>query len=107
MFGVTAQMIAILTEQNVQTSLASLQKTDITILPELGDITAADFARATEAVAIGAQAARKAAPRLQRLSLTEAEYHAWHARFEHLENTLAPERIDAVRIGQTKRSTRR
>ena len=35
--GVTGQMLSILTEQNVQASLASLKPTDILISPELGD----------------------------------------------------------------------
>lgn len=41
--GVTAQMVNILTEQNVQASLASLRPNDILIEPELGDFSAADF----------------------------------------------------------------
>ena len=42
-FGVTGQMINILTEQNVRASLASLKPTDILIQPELGDFSAGDF----------------------------------------------------------------
>ena len=38
--GVTGQMINILTEQNVQASLASLRPGDILILPQLGDFSA-------------------------------------------------------------------
>ncbi len=37
--GVTGQMLSILTEQNVQASLASLKSTDILITPELGDFS--------------------------------------------------------------------
>ncbi|NCA88568.1 MAG: patatin [Gammaproteobacteria bacterium] len=81
--GVTGQMIAILTEQNVQVSLKELDpQRDVLILPELGDITAADFDRAPEAIAVGEAAARKMAPQLARYRLGEAEYAAWHrARF--------------------------
>lgn len=81
--GVTGQMIAILTEQNVQVSLKQLDpQRDVLILPELGDITAADFDRAPEAIAVGEAAARKMAPQLARYRLGEAEYAAWHrARF--------------------------
>jgi NTE family protein len=43
-FGVTGQMLSILTEQNVQTSLASLKATDILISPELGDFSTASTA---------------------------------------------------------------
>ncbi len=76
--GVTGQMIAILTEQNVQVSLKQIDpKRDVLIVPDLGDITASDFARAADAIATGVAAARKAAPQLVRYSLSEAEYAAW------------------------------
>ena len=42
-FGVAGQMLSILTEQNVQTSLGLLKPTDILISPELGDFSTADF----------------------------------------------------------------
>ena len=76
--GVTGQMIAILTEQNVQASLKQIDpKRDVLIVPNLGDITSSDFARAPEAIATGVAAARKAAPQLARFSLSEEEYAAW------------------------------
>ncbi|HRW66766.1 MAG TPA: patatin-like phospholipase family protein [Candidatus Competibacter sp.] len=76
--GVTGQMIAILTEQNVQASLKQIDpKRDVLIVPDLGDITSSDFARAPEAIATGVAAARKAAPQLVRYSLSETEYAAW------------------------------
>jgi len=78
--GVTGQMIAILTEQNVQVSLKQIDpKRDVLIVPDLGDITAGDFARAAEAIATGVAAARQAAPELARYSVSEAEYAAWRA----------------------------
>jgi NTE family protein len=81
--GVTGQMIAILTEQNVQVSLKQLDpKRDVLIVPDLGDITAGDFPRAAEAIATGVAAARKAAPTLARYSVSEEAYAAWRqARF--------------------------
>jgi NTE family protein len=72
--GVTTQMINILTEQNVQASLASLRATDILIEPQLGDFSASDFDDLARAVPIGEAAARKVAPRLAALSLEPAEY---------------------------------
>ncbi len=76
--GVTGQMIAILTEQNVKVSLKELNpKRDILILPDLGNITSGDFDRAPEAIATGVDAARKAAPQLARYSLSESDYVAW------------------------------
>ncbi|MEY3273204.1 MAG: hypothetical protein RLZZ341_2105, partial [Pseudomonadota bacterium] len=43
--SITAQMVALLTEQNVGASLALLTPRDVLIRPDLGTITAADFAR--------------------------------------------------------------
>jgi NTE family protein len=76
--GVTGQMIAILTEQNVEVSLKQIDpKRDVLIVPDLGDIGSGDFARAADAIATGVTAARKAAPQLERYRLSEAEYAAW------------------------------
>ena len=62
--GVTGQMLSILTEQNVQASIASLKPTDILISPELGDYTTADFDNLTKIAPLGEPAARKMADRL-------------------------------------------
>jgi NTE family protein len=85
-FGVVGQMIGILTEQNVQASLASLKATDILILPELGDYSAADFDHMPQTIPIGEAAARKVADRLAQLSLPPAEYAALRKR----QLTVAP-----------------
>jgi NTE family protein len=79
-FGVTGQMINILTEQNVQRSLASLKPTDILILPELGEFSAGDFDHLLATIPIGEAAARKVADRLSKLSLPPAEYAALRQR---------------------------
>lgn len=75
--GVTGQMIAILTEQNVQVSLKQLEPQDVLIVPNLGDIGSGDFKRAREAIVTGVAAARKAAPQLARFSLSEEAYADW------------------------------
>jgi NTE family protein len=79
-FGVVGQMIGILTEQNVQASLASLKPTDILILPELGDYSAANFDHMPQTIPIGEAAARKVADRLAQFSLPPAEYAALRKR---------------------------
>lgn len=84
--SVVGQMIGILTEQNVQASLASLKPTDILILPELGDYSAADFDHMTQTIPIGEAAARKVADRLAPLSLPPAQYAALRKR----QLTVAP-----------------
>jgi len=75
--GITGQMIAILTEQNVQQTLASLKPTDILVLPELGNFSAADFDRLPETYPIGEAAARKVADRLAPLAVSPAIYASW------------------------------
>ena len=78
--GVLGQMIAILTEQNVQGSLKELRKgRDILIVPDLGDITSGDFKRAAEAIKTGEVAARAATAQLKHLSLSPEAYAAWRA----------------------------
>ncbi len=78
--GVLGQMIAILTEQNVQRSLKELRKgRDILIVPDLGDITSGDFDRAADAIKTGEIAARAATAQLKRLSLSPEAYAAWRA----------------------------
>ncbi len=78
--GVLGQMIAILTEQNVQRSLKELRKgKDVLIVPDLGDITSSGFSRAADAIKTGEVAARAAAPQLKRLSLSPEAYAVWRA----------------------------
>jgi NTE family protein len=78
---ISAQMVNLLTEQNVQASLASLAPRDILIQPALGNITAADFERHAEAAGHGRVAAEAALPRLAALALDAPRYAAWRARF--------------------------
>lgn len=75
--GLTAQMINILTEQNVKRSLASLLNRDVLIAPDLGTLTSGDFNRAAEFVRRGAEGADSQQSRLTELRLPEADYVAW------------------------------
>jgi NTE family protein len=95
--GITGQMLSILTEQNVQASLASLKPTDILISPELGDYTTGDFDNLPKISPLGEEAARKVAERLSQLSLPPAEYAALRQRQQaKVETDLSP--VDEVRI---------
>jgi NTE family protein len=95
--GVMGQMVAILTEQNVQRSLAQINSSrDILIQPDLGDIGSGDFRRAGEAIAAGERAARAAASRLSHLSLSPTAYAAWRASRPSPRNAAG--KIDEVRI---------
>jgi NTE family protein len=117
--GVSGQMLSILTEQNVQKSLASLKPTDILITPELGDYSTGDFDNLPKIAPLGEEAARKQAERLAQLSLPPAEYAALRKRqtvtvepdlrpvdeirFEGLQR-VNPKSVQAImetRVGQT------
>ncbi|MCG6860958.1 MAG: patatin-like phospholipase family protein [Chromatiaceae bacterium] len=95
--GVMGQMVAILTEQNVQRSLGQIKRNrDLLITPDLGDIGPGDFKRAAEAIAAGEQAARGAKSRLAGLSVSPAAFAAWR---ESLPRTLhAAGKIDEVKV---------
>jgi NTE family protein len=116
--GVSGQMLSILTEQNVQSSLAKLKPSDILITPELGDYSTGDFDNLAKIAPLGEVAARKQAERLAQLSLPPAEYAALRKRqtvavepdlrpvdeirFEDLQR-VNPETVQAVmetRVGQ-------
>jgi NTE family protein len=78
--GITSQMVNILTEQNVQASLASLKPTDILIVPRLGDYSAADFDHMTDIVPQGEAATQAVADRLAPYALSPAAYARWDAQ---------------------------
>jgi NTE family protein len=78
--GVTGQMVNILTQQNVEVSLARLKPTDILILPQLGDYPASDFDHMPVIVPMGESATRAVSDLLARLSIPEPAYEAWRKR---------------------------
>jgi NTE family protein len=98
--GVTGQMIAILTQQNVDVSLTQIDPgRDILIVPALGDFSSGDFKQAKVAIGIGEQAANQAAPQLARYSVSEAEYDDWkRARFGSGHSSGQAKQIAEVRI---------
>ena len=100
--GVAGQMLSILTEQNVQASLASLKPTDILISPELGDFSTGDFDNLAKITPLGEAAARKVADRLAQLSLPPAEYAALRKRQQV---AMAPDLrpVDEIRFSDLTR----
>ena len=78
--GLTAQMINILTEQNVQRSLASLSASDVLIAPDLGTLSSSDFARARELIERGERGSESLVPRLAALGLPAPAYAQWRAQ---------------------------
>ncbi len=96
LLGLTQQMINILTEQNVQRSLAQLQPQDVLVTPQLGALTARDFDSAREFVTRGADGARAATTQLSALSLDAVAYAAWRQRQKA--HPPAPAPLTSVRI---------
>jgi NTE family protein len=79
--SVSAQMVFILTEQNVTQSLALLQPADIYIKPDLDGLTAVDFDRSRDAADRGRHAAQ-AATGLAELSVDAGSYASWRRRWD-------------------------
>lgn len=77
--GVTAQMINILTEQNVQRSLAELTPNDLLLAPPLDTYTSASFEQAQAIAQLGSAYANTVAASLERFSVGEKAYAQWRA----------------------------
>ncbi len=80
--GITTQMVNILTEQNVQASIAMLTPRDLLLAPPLGQLTSADFGRAAELVKIGNDYAKTVGEALARFSVDAPHYQRWVATRE-------------------------
>ena len=78
--AISNQMLAILIRRESERQLATLTPRDILITPHLGDASSFDFSIIKRAIALGEQAARAAAPRLQALELSPKAYAAYVAR---------------------------
>jgi NTE family protein len=100
---VSAQMINLLTEQNVTQSLASLKPGDILIRPDLQGITAGDFDRSSETADRGRAAAEDEAVsrRLQELSVSPAAFAAWQGRLDA--GPRPPVRVDQIEVAELQR----
>jgi NTE family protein len=98
---VLGQVVNLLSEQNVQKSLALLTPADIYIQPELGDFASTDFTRQIDAAQKGREAARAVSEQLARLSAPQPEYAAWQDRVR-LVAPHVPPIVDQVVIGETR-----
>lgn len=100
LLGVTGQMIAILTEQNVEASLAQIGAEDVLISPALGNFSAADFAGAASVIGRGEMAAVAALPRLRALALEPTAFEAW--RTARLGRAARVPIFEAIRVDTTR-----
>jgi NTE family protein len=104
--GVSLQMINILTEQNVRTSLESLKPTDVLIAPSLETIGSTDFNRAAEIMKIGEAAARAIAPQLARLSASDETYTRYRGTLlaQRGRPVIEGERITKIEVAGLERA---
>ncbi|NSL56768.1 patatin-like phospholipase family protein [Uliginosibacterium aquaticum] len=101
LISVSAQMINILTEQNVARSIASIDKErDIYLRPDLEGLGAGDFPRNSEIADRGRKAAESIVPQLRRLAVSEDAYVAWRTQFEARPTERAP--ISEVQVAELK-----
>jgi NTE family protein len=98
---VLGQVVNLLTEQNVEKSIALLTSRDIYIKPDLGTVTATDFTRQIDAAETGREAARAMTKELSRLSMAPREYVSWQERIR-LVPLQVPPVIDQVMIAETR-----
>ena len=104
--GLTGQMINILTEQNVQRSVASLQSADLMIVPQLGSLTSGDFDKTCELIDLGEQGALPVAAQLAALALDATAYAQWrsdHPRGPQPEATVSFVRFEGTEISNPQR----
>jgi NTE family protein len=96
--GLTSQMVNILTEQNVQRSLATLDPArDVLIAPPLGRLTSGDFDRAADLIAAGERHTAGLVPQLAALRLGETDWLAMRRGQQRLDDD-PPQPIASVRF---------
>lgn len=98
---VSAQVIGILTNQNVQRSIVSLTDKDIYIYPNLEKWKASDFAYHTEIADLGKKAAEQHLEQLREFSVDENVYAEWKKKnkYQVKEEVI----VDEIRISPTPR----
>jgi NTE family protein len=78
--SITAQVMTILIQKNVQFQLNAMQDKDILIQPDLGDIGTTDFSKAVRAITIGYESAGQARKQIAALSVAPDLYRNYLAR---------------------------
>ncbi|MBO5659041.1 MAG: patatin-like phospholipase family protein [Duodenibacillus sp.] len=94
----TGQMISILTEQNVKTSLMHVGGDDVLITPDLSEFNSADFEKAEQIIRVGYEATMAHKERLQRYSVSPQVYEQWRGQHRLATSTQEQYRIDSVRV---------
>jgi len=100
--SVVSQMMAFLGKHTVDQQIKSLGPNDVLIVPDLGDISVADYGRSKDAIRIGEEGARKMAASLERYSLPPEQYAALRAKQAKREVALAP--VEEIRFEGLQRT---
>lgn len=101
--AIAQQMVGILIQQNVKTQKALLGKDDILIEPDLTGMSFTDFARGTDSINAGWEAAQLHSERLTALSLPPDQWQAYLAARDADLSLAGSTRIDAIEITSTGR----
>jgi len=96
--GSLGRMVDILIETNEQQSLESLGPNDVGLTIVLEGVTSADFHLGRSAIDQGEAAARRIAPELARLSLSEEAYAAWRKARDARRSSPAQRMVGEVRF---------
>jgi len=98
---ITVQLTGILTRRNAEAQIATLTEEDVLLVPDLGDITSADFNRAAEAIPTGVAAAEASRESLRRYSIPDNEYEKYRASLAHFDSTTPV--VDFIRFDNQSR----
>jgi NTE family protein len=101
--AVLNQMVSALMEEKTQRQLNTLSPDDILITPALGNMSAAEFNRGAEAIAIGKAAAEAALPRLKALSVSPEQWSAFIA--QHRRRDFDPGLVAFLKVDSTHTDT--
>ncbi len=99
--NITVQLTGLLTRRNAEAQIATLTEDDVLLIPDLGDITSADFQRAAEAVPTGTAAAEASIESLRRYSLPADEYENYRAGLARFDPTSPV--VDFIRFDNQSR----
>lgn len=94
--SITAQVMTILIQRNVQAQLQTLKPEDILIQPQLGNLGTTDFSKTAEAMKIGQDTAKKMTDRLLSLSVPPENFQVYLAR-QRQQPTDLP-KIDYIKV---------
>ncbi|WP_158543517.1 patatin-like phospholipase family protein [Dyella solisilvae] len=101
--AVLNQMVSALMAEKTQRQLDTLGPDDILITPALGAMSAAEFNRGAEAIAIGRQAAEAALPRLRKFAVGPEQWQAFLA--SHRQRQFDPGLVAFLKVDDTHTSS--